>query len=152
MVASPGRDVHRSPDSPSSPARHVLAVTPGERTSDGGPAMDGHRGDDSRHALLHRGFPDAVARAMSDKWENIHTIRGYATAWRRWLNFCSRVGFNPVCGPDLKEVFFDISNGTFGRRTGRRHSFQLPLLPLWIIQVTPRIKRPCETSVVSSSE
>ena len=83
MVASPGRDAYRSFDSSSSPARHVLAGTPGERTSDGGPTMDSHRGDDIRRALLHRGFPDAVASAMSDKWDNIHTIRGYATAWLR---------------------------------------------------------------------
>ena len=64
------------PDSSSSPVRHFLAGTPGERTSDGGPTIDGHRGDDIRRALLHRGFPDAVARAMSAKWCNIHTIRG----------------------------------------------------------------------------
>ena len=83
MVASSGQDARRSPNSPSSPARHVLAGTPGGRTSDGGPAMDGHRDDDIRRALFHRGFPHAVARAMSNKWDNIHTIRGYATAWRR---------------------------------------------------------------------
>jgi hypothetical protein len=41
---------------------------------------------------------------MSEKWCTKSTIAGYATSWRRWLDFCSRRGFNPVCGPEMTDV------------------------------------------------
>ena len=39
---------------------------------------------------------------MSERWTT-NTTPGYASAWRRWVHFCSRVGFDPVCGPDLRD-------------------------------------------------
>ena len=37
----------------------------------------------------------------------------------------------------LSSTSRDVSDGTFRQRTGRRHSFQLPLLPLRSVRVTP---------------
>ena len=101
MVASPRRDAGGTPRRPSSPPRHVPPGSPGERASDGPPSLDGHRGEDIRRALCHLGFPAEVANCMSNKWSS-STTPGYATSWRHWLDFCQRIGFNPVCGPDLK--------------------------------------------------
>ncbi|WP_296433253.1 hypothetical protein [Yoonia sp.] len=40
---------------------------------------------------------------MSEKWCTKSTNAGYATSWRRWLDFCSRRGFDPICGPELTD-------------------------------------------------
>jgi hypothetical protein len=41
---------------------------------------------------------------MSEKWCTKSTNAGYATSWRRWLDFCSRRGFDPICGPELTDT------------------------------------------------
>jgi len=41
---------------------------------------------------------------MSEKWCTKSTNAGYATSWRHWLDFCSRRGFDPVCGPKLSDA------------------------------------------------
>ena len=41
---------------------------------------------------------------MSDQWSVKGTRKGYAPSWRRWLHYCARIGFNPVCGPDLRDT------------------------------------------------